>query len=119
MVDGLIEGELRNHLFGNPLGHVVGHDVGCYQLLRLFWAIGVKQLDDRLDWFKLNEIAVAHMFFFSVFLNFKGDKSPDSIVLVLWMPHVRVSQSTITQFTRPNRDYAPRVCMPLEEIQWV
>ena len=61
VVDGLVEGELRNHLLGDPLGHVVGHDVGRNELLGLIRSIGVEQLDDRFDWFELNQIAIFHL----------------------------------------------------------
>jgi hypothetical protein len=73
VVDRLVERELRNHLLGDPLGHVVGDDIGRDELLGFVRPIGVEQLDDRFDRLELDEIAVAHVFPFPV-TEFEGDQ---------------------------------------------
>jgi hypothetical protein len=68
VVDGHVERELRDHHLGETLRHLVGDDIGRDELLSLVRAIGVEQLDDRLDRLELDEISVAHAFL--VFLWF-------------------------------------------------
>ena len=46
MIDRVVETELGNHEFGDPLGHVVGDDVGRDELLGFVWAPGIEQLND-------------------------------------------------------------------------
>ena len=46
VIDRVVETELRNHEFGDPLGHVVGDDVGRDELLGLVRAPGIEQLND-------------------------------------------------------------------------
>lgn len=60
VVHSLVERKLGDHLLGDPLGHVVGNDVGRNKLLGLIRTIGVQKLNDRLYRFKLNKIAKAH-----------------------------------------------------------
>jgi hypothetical protein len=60
VVDGHVERELRDHHLGEAVRHLVGEDVGRDELLSLVRAIGVEQLDDRLDRLELDEISVAH-----------------------------------------------------------
>ena len=59
-VYGLVERKLGDHLLGDPLGHVVGNDIGRDKLLGLIRTIGIQKLNDRLYRFKLNEIAIMH-----------------------------------------------------------
>ena len=47
--------------FGDPLGHVVGNDVGRDELFGLVRAVGVEQLNDRLDRLELDQIAIFHV----------------------------------------------------------
>ncbi|KFB73441.1 MAG: hypothetical protein AW09_001306 [Candidatus Accumulibacter phosphatis] len=121
VVDRLVEGKLRNHLLGDPLGHVVRHDIGRDELLRLVRTIGVQQLDDRFDRFELNEIAVAHVFLSSVLLNFEGNHASKAVVLVFRVPHFGVGQSARSrialQLAGPNRDDAFRVRVTLQQIE--
>jgi hypothetical protein len=118
VVDGLVEGDLRDHLPGDPLGHVIRHDVGRDELPGLVRPIGVEQLDDRFDRFELNEVAVAHVFFFSLFLNFEGDQARKAVVLMFWVPHVSVSQPARSrvalQLAWPNGHDACCVCVTLQ-----
>jgi len=46
VIDRVVETELRNHELGDPLGHVVGDDVGRDELLGLVRAPGIEQLND-------------------------------------------------------------------------
>lgn len=38
---------------------------------------------------------------------------------MFWMTHFCIAQAAIPQLTGPNRDYSARVCMPLQQIEWV
>ena len=49
VVDRFVERELRDHVLGDPLRHVVRNDVGRDELLGFGRTIGVEQLDDRFD----------------------------------------------------------------------
>ncbi len=46
VIDRVVETELGNHEFGDPLGHIVGDDVGRDELLGLVRAPGIEQLND-------------------------------------------------------------------------
>ena len=60
VVDGVVEADLRNHELGTPLGHVIGNDIGCDELLCLIGSPGIEQLNDRFDLFELDQITVFH-----------------------------------------------------------
>jgi len=46
VIDRILETELGNHELGDPLGHVVGDDVGRDELLGFVRAPGIEQLND-------------------------------------------------------------------------
>ena len=79
---------MRNDLLGDPVGHVVGYDIGRDELLGLVRPIGVEQLDDRFDRFELNEITVAHVVLSSLFFNFEWDKACKAVVLMFWVAKI-------------------------------
>ena len=78
MVNGVVEADLRNHELGDPLGHVIGNDVGGDELLGLIGPPGVEQLTDRFDLLELDQITVFHLVshVFLVPLSFKSQVRP-------------------------------------------
>ncbi len=42
-----------------------------------------------------------------------------NLYLVFWMTHFCIAQATIPQFTWPNCDHSTRVCVPLQQIEWI
>ena len=127
VVDGLVEGDLWNHLLGDPLGHVVGHDVGRDELPGRVRTIGVEQLNDRFDRFELNEIAVMHVFLSPLLQNLEGDHASQAVVLVFRVPQVGVGQPARSRvalqftlhFSWPNSHDASRVRVSFQQIEWV
>ena len=102
VVDRFIERKLRDHLFGNPLRHAIGYDVGCDESRRRVGPVCIEQLNDRFNRLELYEIPVAHVFSsLTLFFNFKWDQAIQAVVLIFRMPHLGIGQSTINQLPWP------------------
>ena len=60
VVHGFVQRKLGYQDSSDAFGHVVGKDVGGYQLFGFAGTVGVKKLDDRLDRLELDQIAIPH-----------------------------------------------------------
>ena len=122
VVDGDVERELRDHHLGEALRHLVGDDIGRDELLSLVRAIGVEQLDDRLDRLELDEISVAHamlalLWYWTSSLDGKRDRAIEGVVSVLGMARFGVGQArpaaSLPILSRPNCHDAACMGLPL------